>query len=1008
MGVALFGVAAVSRAEPAVACSLLKTAPALDGRLSDPAWAEVAPVTLVGVAGETNVQPRTHFRLFTDGDWLYLAVEASDPAAGALPRKKGARDAVDWNETIEIFFAPDLERPLYYHFAVDAAGTLYDNIGQSGATDNNFGWNCVTRVDGGSWTAEMALPLRELGRPAGLAKGDCVALNVCRTTQKSTPRHHTWSPTGSGYHRRSRFGTLVVGALNAEADRRATDLAARYAALADGVEAGDDDPLGKSIEQDLASLQRLAAVVDTSPEWERFRDAWTQTEKRIRRLSGRGVDRLVLWRCNPWDLPAKDAVAPADTPAEPLRLTALQREYLSVALVVANPTDEPVRLRCVAEALRATNWEEVSKELNPLALHRVSEVALRGGGTQRDPLPSLRVEDELAILPGENEIVWVTVDTRGLAPGAWSSRLRFLPLVRYGVRCDMPLTLRVLPVELPQGPRPYSCNWAHYQHPPSGGKARQACCEDQTRHYTSVHIMGASEAGLRSVTFDGEGRPRNEPDFSRLDALWLDVFGSNGQFYVLSIRYGQLPPEMDGVGKHAERERQTFAHFARVIRRHFASRGVGVEDFAWYVTDEPDVRRAKLAARLGEMLHAADPEQQMLATLYSSTPMEALRVLLPYVNVWVPAFSSTKEQMNLLRTQGLPARFLSYNVYSRTVPPHRYRLGAAKAWQLGYEGIGFWCYDDAGGTRQSSTWTDLDAENPTDSRGTKRSDYAVVYEGSAGPVSSVRWEAWRHGIQDYRYLDWLTDLAARCPDKDLAAEAKQAIGEALDAIVTKGNPAAPDRFNDRARTVVLRLLGALGELAADEVARVTAPLPVCLTDNDRFLSGAGLGGGYRYNSFPSGTYGETASIDGLVPFAATENAAAGRLTDGNLKYASGWVIHQRPPDPWILTFDLARPCQLETMLIYIDHNPAVKNYRNMAVDVADGAEGEPWKHVYDIDLSDILAAPRTHDNALKVPVAGQRARVVRLTVGTCGEPSRLGEIRIIGRLSGEKSGAGPR
>ena len=999
----LSGIATVARGEPGMACPWVTTAPAIDGRLDDAAWTGAKAYPLGGTGGETGVEPATSFRVCTDGAWLYLAVEMSDPGAASLSRERRARDAVDWNETAEVFLAPDPDRPLYYHFAIDPAGTLYDNIGQSGATDNNFGWRGLTQVAKDGWVVEMALPLKELSLPAGVSEGDCLALNVCRTTRQGA-RYQCWSPTGSSYHRRSSFGTLVVGTLGAEAGRRVAALEERFGALAARVEVGDEDPLAAEIKQDLAVLRPQAEAIENSAGWEGFRETWDRAEKRIRRLSGRGVERLVVWQCNPWSLPEKDAALPEDEPSDVLRLTALQGEYLTVALAVANPTDRPVRLRCLAETLRATDWQEASEDLTPLTLHRVAEVALRGGGTQRDPLPVLRIEDELAILPGENEILWMTLDTHGLAPGAWSTRLRFVPLVRYGLRCDMPLTLRVLPAELPQGPRPYSCNWARYQHPPSGGKISRACREDQKQHYTSVHIVGAGEAGLRSLKFDGEGLLLNEPDFSRLDSQWLDVFGSDGQIYVLSIRYRTLPAEMDGVGEHAERERETFARFARAIRGHFAERGVGVGDFAWYITDEPDVERAGLAARLGALLHAADPEQQMLATLYSSTPMEALRILLPYVNVWVPAFSSTPEQMDLLRTEGLPSRFLSYNVHSRTVSPHRYRLSAATAWQLGYEGIGFWCYDDAGGTRESSTWTDLDAENPSDSRGTKRSDYAVIYEGSEGPVSSVRWEAWRHGVQDYRYLDWLTALAERCQDQALAAEVKQAVSQGVESITKGGDPALPDRFNDRARVMALRLLGALGEVSEEIIEQATAPLPFCLTDNGRFLAGAGLGGGYRYSSSPYGTYGESPSDGGLIPFAATENAAVGRLTDGNLKYADGWAIHPHPPDPWVLTFDLAAVCRLDAMLIYIDPNPSVHNYKSMAVALGNAGDEGSWDQVYEADLSDILSVPLTHDMAMKIALGDRRARHVRLTVGTCGEASRLGEIRILGWPVEEQEG----
>ena len=224
------------------------------------------------------------------------------------------------------------------------------------------------------------------------------------------------------------------------------------------------------------------------------------------------------------------------------------------------------------------------------------------------------------------------------------------------------------------------------------------------------------------------------------------------------------------------------------------------------------------------------------------------------------------------------------------------------------------------------------------------------------------------------------------------------------SILKGGDTARADRFNDRARIVSVRLLGAVGELSAEDVTRIADPLPFCLTDNGRLLTNAGLGGGYHYNSVPPGTYGESAPEDGLVPFAMRENAAAGRLTDGNLKYADGWVIHPRPPDPWVLTFDLASLCRLDALLVYIDTNPSVRNYKSMGVELCESPDGAAWETVYRADMPDVRAVPVTHDTALRVPLQGRRARYVRLTVGTCGEPSRLGEVRVFGWPVEEKGG----
>jgi hypothetical protein len=89
---------------------------------------------------------------------LYLAFEMTDPEPSKLPQKNLGRDKLGFTEDIEIFLAPFIDQPQYYHFGVDPAGSDWDNMGMGGATDNNYRWIHKETVTQKGWISEVAIP----------------------------------------------------------------------------------------------------------------------------------------------------------------------------------------------------------------------------------------------------------------------------------------------------------------------------------------------------------------------------------------------------------------------------------------------------------------------------------------------------------------------------------------------------------------------------------------------------------------------------------------------------------------------------------------------------------------------------------------------------------------------------------------------------------------------------------------------------------------------------------
>lgn len=977
---------------PVALCPSVTQAPVIDGVLDDAVWQD-APVNrvLTDNMGEHPAQPPMQFRLVTDGEWLYLGVELEDPDTSGYDLTDRGRDAVSFRgETLDIFLAPHADAPLYFQFALEPGGSNYDNQAGGNPADHNFGWKHAQRVHPTGWVAEIALPLGELGRTAPLRPGDRMALNVCRATRGPVPLH-AWSPTFGQFHNRNAFGEVVVGSFAAPAEAQVRSLRDRLAGVRRTAPASARAELD-AWQAELDALGRTAAQLADGESWRAFRAQAERARRELHRLglSGRG---MVVWEVPPWSLPGSRTLPDADTEdIEEVNIQVLQGEHVARALAIANTSEEPLHLRCFSTDLLSPDWRRQRPAREHLTLHEAVEVGLRGGGVQRDALPEVRLESRIVVPGGRNGVLWLSVNSHGLPAGTWTAGITLQPLLDTRQSRVIRVVLHVLPAQMHQGPRPYSCGWTTLTAPPCS-RYPEKCVEDELAHYMSVHIVSFGDVGLNKLKFDEGGRLVEEFDFSGLEKA-VQRYGTEGRIYVLVGFYNWLPKELGGRGSWTELEQDNFTRFARAVRGFFEEKGMSTRDFAWYALDEPvSEEDAEHVVNFGKLMQAADPEQQIFVTVYGKVTLEALEMMAPYVNLWVPSLGLNEEQRAIVEKTRPEWRRLSYSVLPRSAHPYwNYRSSGITAFARGYEGIGFWNYNDCGGSPNASVWDDNDGT---------QSDYSVIYEGSDGPVTSVRWEAWRQGIQDYRYCEWLLDMAHDTADEALAGQAREIVGELLDRYRRSGVTTTADEIISRMRPLALRLLVSTGRLDAAtlEEAWAAEALPLCLTANAGPL-GRNLRtrGHYTYNATPSPDHhGERCRVtEGPVYFQGedapsgpqSENKADGNLTDGLTSYPRDYSIHWWPPATLTITFDFLRAYRLGHLHFIGDERP-------LRALVSETGEDGSWRE------ASTAAVPRpedqlTADGATYMDLGGVAARFVRLEITTGGEGVRMGEVRIWG------------
>jgi hypothetical protein len=188
------------------------TAPAIDGKLDDAVWktaSETAPWdTMSGIPTPYT----TRGKVAWDGENLYVAVTCRE-LDGYHPKLeyKAYGNPVYRDDSIEVFVQANRVMPNdYYQIAVNSAGVVFDS------SKLHAGWRSGIKAAGdvqadGSWTIELAIPLRAFGTDVPKPGGEWL-LNLCRNSLHALgkdpgSRFINWSGP-QGFHNPDIFGTL--------------------------------------------------------------------------------------------------------------------------------------------------------------------------------------------------------------------------------------------------------------------------------------------------------------------------------------------------------------------------------------------------------------------------------------------------------------------------------------------------------------------------------------------------------------------------------------------------------------------------------------------------------------------------------------------------------------------------------------------------------------------------------------------------------------------------------
>lgn len=200
------------------AIPLVPEAPSIDGIFDPKEWEKASCVSGFVTTGHEWAPEQSAAYLTTDGKDLFLAMRClRTPPFLELKAKKHPADSMGifGDESVEIFMMPDPEKNVYYHFAINAVGSIYTAKCAGGTVEarerREVSWSpkmeaaCGT-FDGG-WVLETKIDLSSMAARARL--GDKWKVNFARHSSASRGSWSSWTGQ-SDFNSPALFGSCVV------------------------------------------------------------------------------------------------------------------------------------------------------------------------------------------------------------------------------------------------------------------------------------------------------------------------------------------------------------------------------------------------------------------------------------------------------------------------------------------------------------------------------------------------------------------------------------------------------------------------------------------------------------------------------------------------------------------------------------------------------------------------------------------------------------------------------
>jgi hypothetical protein len=468
---------------------------------------------------------------------------------------------------------------------------------------------------------------------------------------------------------------------------------------------------------------------------------------------------LRAWATPAYGLFDGNRLTPCSREGGPVRLASVcQDELEQGAFILASSSDAPCRAHVELSTLKT---EEGKPFGGTVTLYELLQTGTVNGERVPDALMDLGDARVATVFPKSASKFWLQADARNAEPGKYAAKITFEPLYREVPAVEMAVEIEVLPLRLPSPPPISACTWDYVPNKWFPDRTTEVL-DDMQRHGVNIFPRTGSI-------------PKGKVDDDGLLSIdWTDLDTDLKRYEGRGTILFQLtePPITFAAAPDAAKKRELQVQYLHEWRDYLKAHGRDYGSYAFYPVDEPGLgyggNNVQLLIDSAKLFREADPRFRIYTDPVPGLSGTDYERLAPFIDVWCPNMRLMSGGLcNDPRVAGILASgktVWSYECVSqvRSLSPLCYNR--ANPWRgdfFGLSGVGYWTHS----TTQVNEWFPGKSIND---------EYALVYPGPL-PVSSVRWEAVRDGLEDVAAARLLRD-AANAPGTD-AALREQAVRE---------------------------------------------------------------------------------------------------------------------------------------------------------------------------------------------------------------------------------------
>jgi len=469
--------------------------------------------------------------------------------------------------------------------------------------------------------------------------------------------------------------------------------------------------------------------------------------------------------------------APVQIGRKVVQVEAVRNEYES-AQVVVTPANDVKKLTVSISALKGPGTIVPKVGANFLGFIHIDKGTVETPAeylicTPPAEIPDhLREEKTVSVKAGTNKPIWLTVYVpKKCEPGTYEGKIS---IEADSAEASVPISIKVHPITLTDERTLYLTNWfspgniakfhsvEQWSEPfwkMLGSYAR--CMADHRQNTVITPIMD-----LITIHYDAQGN--RSFDFSKFDR-WVELFKKAGVIGTIEGGHlggrgvweatdfdGSMPRSFNADGKERERpgmkttsaeEREFLSYFIPALQKHLEEKG-WLDCYMQHLADEPIPPSAESYKKLYSYVKEFGPK---LKTIDAAMCNE----IAGCIDIWVPQPQHYENDMKFFEERRLAGdeiwfytclspkgkylnRFLDFQlIRTRIMHWANYKFGLTGYLHWGFN---YW---------RGDPYTDLQNDwlPPGDSH--------LVYPGKAGPMSSIRLEALRDGVEDFELLKQL-------------------------------------------------------------------------------------------------------------------------------------------------------------------------------------------------------------------------------------------------------------